>query len=434
MFSRLKIRNLLAAVLIVAPMLALPVAQAQIAVGVSLHVNVAPPVLPVYEQPPLPAPTYIWTPGYWAYGDAGYYWVPGVWVQPPAAGLLWTPGYWGYEGGVYGWHAGYWGPHVGFYGGVNYGFGYGGVGFVGGEWRGGVFAYNSAVANFGTVHVTNVYENRVIVEQNTIVNVNHVSFNGGVGIAVRPTPVEIQAASEHHFEATSEQVQHVNFAAQDRAQLASVNGGRPAMMASANVSAYRAVAQEHVRTQPISANDRSVGRNYNPNIREANQDQRIANGLRSGEMTSGEAARAERTQANIDQQVHDDRMANGGKLTEQERQQINNEQNAASRQIYDEKHNGNTVKPNEVDDREANQQERTAQGLRSGQMTSGEAARTNVNQAKVAQQVHNERTANGGALTSQEKRQANREENKNSKQIYNEKHNGKTKSAEDKER
>ena len=63
--------------------------------------------------------------------------------------FLWTPGYWGYEGGVYGWHAGYWGPHVGFYGGVNYGFGYGGVGFVGGEWRGGVFAYNSAVANFG---------------------------------------------------------------------------------------------------------------------------------------------------------------------------------------------------------------------------------------------------------------------------------------------
>ncbi|MGA9902926.1 MAG: hypothetical protein WBQ39_13390, partial [Terriglobales bacterium] len=106
--------------------------------------------------------------------------------------------------------------------------------------------------------------------------------------------------------------------------------------------------------------------------------------------------------------------------------QINNEQNAASRQIYNEKHNGNTVKPNEVDDREANQQQRTANGLRSGQMTSGEAARTNQNQAMVAQQVHNERTANGGALTQQQKKQVNQEQNKNSKQIYNEKHNNKT--------
>jgi WXXGXW repeat (2 copies) len=426
MSLRSTFRNLFVAALIMLPILSLPMAQAQIGVGVAINIRVAPPVLPVYEQPPIPAAGYLWTPGYWSYGDAGYFWVPGVWAQPPSAGLLWTPGYWGYEGGVYGWHGGYWGPHVGFYGGVNYGFGFGGVGFVGGEWRGGVFAYNSAVANFGGVHITNVYENRTIVTENTVVNVNHVSFNGGVGIQVHASAVEMQAANEHHFEATADQVQHEHFAAQDRAQLASVNQGRPATMASANVNAYHQVAQQHAQSQPISADDRSVGRNYNPNTREANQDQRIANGLRSGQMTSGEAARAERTQSNIDQQVHDDREANGGKLTGGERQQINGEQNAASRQIYDEKHNGNTVKPNEVDDREANQQQRTAEGLRSGQVTSGEAARTNENQAKVAQQVHDERTANGGALTKQEKQQANKEENKNSKQIYKEKHNNKT--------
>jgi hypothetical protein len=327
---------------------------------------------------------------------------------------------------VYGWHGGYWGPHIGFYGGVNYGFGYGGVGFVGGEWRGGVFAYNRAVANFGSVHVTNVYENRTIVVQNTIVNVNHTSFNGGAGIQARPTQMETQWGNEHHFEPTANQVQHQNFAAQDRAQLASVNQGRPATMASSNINAYHQVAQRNAQSQPISSADRSAGRNYNPNTREANQDQRIANGLRSGQMTSGEAARADRTQANIDQQAHNDREANGGRLTGQERQQINGEQNAASRQIYNEKHNGNTVKPNEVDYREANQQQRTANGLRSGQMTSGEAARTNRNQARVAQQVHNERTANGGALTAGQKQQVNREENRNSRQIYNEKHNDNT--------
>lgn len=418
------LRNTLFAASIATPMLMVSATQAH--AGVFISVNFAPPVLPVYAQPPLPAPGYIWTPGYWAYGDAGYYWVPGVWVMPPQAGFLWTPGYWGYVGTAYTWHPGYWGPHVGFYGGVNYGFGYGGVGFFGGEWRGGVFAYNSAVANFGTVRVTNVYVNRTIIEQNTVVNVNRVSYNGGGGIAVRPSPMEMQAANESHFQATSNQMQHENFAAQDRAQLASVNGGRPGTMASSNINSYHQVAQQNMRSQPISAADRDAGSRYNPNAREANQDQRISNGLRSGQMTSGEAAQAERTQSNIDQQVHDDRAANGGKLTGQERQQINGEQNAASRQIYNDNHNGNTVAPNEVDDREANQQQRTANGLRSGQMTSGEAARTNQNQANTAQQVHNERTANGGALTGQERRQANREENKNSKQIYNEKHNNRT--------
>lgn len=424
MTFRSRMRSMLFAVSMVTPVLTLPVTQAH--AGVFVSVNFAPPVLPVYVQPPLPAPGYIWTPGYWAYGDAGYYWVPGVWVHPPSAGLLWTPGYWGFVGGVYAWHPGYWGPHVGFYGGVNYGFGYGGIGFFGGEWRGGVFAYNSTVANFGSVHVTNVYENRTIIEQNTVVNVNHVSFNGAGGIATRPTQMEMQAANENHFQPTANQMQHENFAGQDRSQLASVNGGHPGTVAASNINSYHQVAQQHAQSQPISQADRAAGSHYNPNTREANQDQRIANGLRSGEMTSGEAARAERTQANIDQQVHADRAANGGTLTNQERQQINGEQNAASRQIYDLKHNGNTVTPNEVDNREANQQQRTAEGLRSGQMTSGEASRTNENQANVAQQVHNERTANGGALTQQEKKQVNREENKNSKQIYKEKHNNKT--------
>ena len=421
MSLRSRMRTLL---LVGSTLVILPAAPAHAAVLIS--VNFAPPALPIYEQPPLPAPGFIWTPGYWWYGDAGYYWVPGVWVHPPRIGLLWTPGYWGFAGGVYGWHAGYWGPHVGFYGGVNYGFGYGGVGFFGGEWRGGVFAYNRAVANFGSVAVTNVYEDRAGVERNTVVNASRVSFNGGSGTAARPSPMEMQAEHENHFQPTPNQTQHENFAAQDRSQLASVNHGNPTTAAAANIHSYHQVAQQHVQSQPITAADRSAGTKYHPNEREANQDQRIANGLRSGQMTSGEAARAERTQSSIDQQVHDDRAANGGKLTNQERQQVNREQNAASRQIYREKHNGATVAPNEVNNREANQQQRTANGLRSGQMTSGEAARTNRNQAAVAQQVHNERAANGGALTPQQKRQANRDEDKNSRQIYREKHNGDT--------
>jgi hypothetical protein len=85
-----------------------------------ISITIAPPPLPVYDQPLCPGDSYMWVPGYWAYGEEDYYWVPGVWILAPQPGYLWTPGYWGFEGGHYGYHAGYWGSHIGFYGGVNY--------------------------------------------------------------------------------------------------------------------------------------------------------------------------------------------------------------------------------------------------------------------------------------------------------------------------
>ena len=95
-----------------------------------------PPPLPTdYEQPEAPGDGYLWTPGYWDYATAGYYYVPGAWVAAPFTGALWTPGWWGYAGSGYRWHHGYWGQHVGFYGGVNYGFGYIGYGYQGGYWN-----------------------------------------------------------------------------------------------------------------------------------------------------------------------------------------------------------------------------------------------------------------------------------------------------------
>jgi len=192
-----------------------------------VSIVIAPPVLPVYVQPPLPAPGYIWAPGYWAYGTDDYYWVPGTWVQPPAVGLLWTPGYWGWNNGVYAWNGGYWGPTIGFYGGVNYGFGYGGVGYEGGYWRGGVFSYNRTVNNFGGVNITNVYNKTVIV------NNNRVAFNGGAGgLAARPTLQEQAAMREQHTPATAMQTQHEHTASVTRENFASVNHGAPTVAAT----------------------------------------------------------------------------------------------------------------------------------------------------------------------------------------------------------
>jgi hypothetical protein len=208
--------------------------SAQIAVGIS--VRIGPPALPVYEQPLCPGPGYLWTPGYWAWDDDdGYYWVPGTWVVAPV-GMLWTPGYWGWGGGVYAWHPGYWGPHMGFYGGINYGFGYGGVGFVGGEWRGGAFFYNTAVVRVDTVHVTNVYVNRTVIVNNE----SHVAFNGGAGgVQARPTPQEEAYAREPHQAALASQVQQEHAAHQDRANFASVNHGAPAVAASARPGEFK---------------------------------------------------------------------------------------------------------------------------------------------------------------------------------------------------
>jgi hypothetical protein len=197
--------------------------------GIFISVGIAPPPLPVYVQPPCPGPDLMWTPGYWAYGDDGYYWVPGTWVAAPQPGFLWTPHYWGWEGGHYIFHEGYWGPHIGFYGGVNYGFGYGGIGFAGGEWRGGHFAYNTAVVNVNRTVIHNTYVNTTIVHNTTIVNNNHAAFSGGPGgVQHQPTAEERAAEHEQHTAPTSFQQQHAQTARADKTSYAKNNGGHPA--------------------------------------------------------------------------------------------------------------------------------------------------------------------------------------------------------------
>lgn len=213
---------------------ALPaLASAGIFVGVS--VNLAPPPLPVYVQPPCPEPGYLWTPGYWAWNDGAYYWVPGTWVQPPEVGLLWTPGYWGWDGGMYLWHAGYWGPHVGFYGGVNYGWGYDGAGFVGGYWRGRVFMYNRDAVRVGPRFVTNVYARPVVYHA----AYGHVSFNGGPGgVVAHATHAQMVAAHEHHFAYTALQQRQQRMAFADRSLRADYNHGRPPIAATARPAVF----------------------------------------------------------------------------------------------------------------------------------------------------------------------------------------------------
>jgi hypothetical protein len=289
---------------------AIAIAPAASFAGVFISVGFAPPALPVYTQPLCPGDGFLWNPGYWAYGGAGYYWVPGVWVRPPQVGVLWTPGYWGWGGSAFLFHEGYWGPHVGFYGGINYGFGYGGAGFYGGRWDGGHFAYNTAVVNVNRTVIHNTYVDNVHVNNVSV----HTSFNGGAGgIQARPTAQEANFAHENHIPPTALQQQHVHAAAADRSNFASANHGVP----------------QHAAMPTVGA-------------RSANQQVRIANGVKSGQMTGAETRNVEGREASIHNQAQADRAANGGKLTGQEHQQINQRQNNVSRSIDADKHNAAT--------------------------------------------------------------------------------------------
>ena len=208
-------------------------AFAQIGIGIS--VNFGPPALPVYEQPICPDDGYLWTPGYWAYDDDdGYYWVPGTWVEAPQVGFLWTPGYWGWGGNAFLFHEGYWGPQVGFYGGINYGFGYGGFGYEGGRWEGGHFSYNTYVNHVNTTIIHNTY--------NTTVNVSetHVSYNGGTGgVEARATAQQESYANEHHVGPVAAQTQHVEAARANPELRASANQGKPPIAATAKAGDFK---------------------------------------------------------------------------------------------------------------------------------------------------------------------------------------------------
>ncbi|HJS92587.1 MAG TPA: hypothetical protein VJ738_21645 [Steroidobacteraceae bacterium] len=191
-------------------------------------INQPPPPLPDYGQPPCPGDGYLWVPGYWAY-SGGYYWVPGTWVLPPQVGFLWTPGYWGYAGGAYVWHAGYWGPHVGFYGGVHYGYGYDGDGYRGGRWEGRHFAYNRYVTHVDEHVVRYTYDERV----DRRFDDDRVSYEGGRGGRVAyPTREDLRYEHEEHLPATPSQRAHIEQAERNPAFFARANNGRPPIAAT----------------------------------------------------------------------------------------------------------------------------------------------------------------------------------------------------------
>ena len=165
--------------------------------GVIVKSDTPPPPLPDEDQPALVQDGYLWTPGYWYWRDLRYVWIPGAWASPPQAGFLWTPAYWGRAGAVFIFHPGHWGSTVGFYGGVNYGFGYFGNGYNGGHWIGDSFAYNSAVNHVDPAVAHRTYSESVP-NQGSRGASSYVSTtpSGGGNPTISPHPMVVRAAAK----------------------------------------------------------------------------------------------------------------------------------------------------------------------------------------------------------------------------------------------
>jgi hypothetical protein len=159
--------------------------------------------------------------------------------------------------------------------------------------------------------------------------------------------------------------------------------------------------------------------------RKENQQDRIANGIQSGQLTAGETKNLETKEAGLNKEEHTMRSEDNGHLTAADREKLNHQQNHLSNQIYDDKHNANTAHygNNEVGDRRENQQDRIAQGVKSGQLTPGETAKLENQQQGINREVSGMRQANGGKLTNADKKAVNLQQNTASKNIYNKKHN-----------
>ncbi|MFN7997963.1 MAG: hypothetical protein U0Q18_30365 [Bryobacteraceae bacterium] len=92
----------------------------------------------------------------------------------------------------------------------------------------------------------------------------------------------------------------------------------------------------------LAAGTMAVSNAQTVNERRENQQDRIAQGVKSGQLTPHETAKVERQEGRINRQVRRDRAANGGKLTPAERHKVNRELNHTSREIHRDKHNART--------------------------------------------------------------------------------------------
>ena len=160
--------------------------------------------------------------------------------------------------------------------------------------------------------------------------------------------------------------------------------------------------------------------------RDINQQQRIEQGLQSGQLTTREASKLEGEEARIDKM--ESKALKDGKLSPQEAARINRAQDQASRDIYREKHDAQVGNPNSASSqrmqadvqRNVNQQQRIEQGIKGGSLTNREVGKLEHGQARVNRDEA--RAGRDGHVGPNEQRRVQEAENAQSRRIYRQKH------------
>jgi len=165
--------------------------------------------------------------------------------------------------------------------------------------------------------------------------------------------------------------------------------------------------------------------------RDVNQQQRIEQGLQSGQLSTKEAGSLERQEKHVDNM--EARDLKNGSMSAGEQARLNAAQNKVSSDIYADKHNGVTGNPNSASSqrmqsdvqRNVNQQQRIQNGMDSGSLTNREAGSLERGQARVNGREAN--AAANGHVGAAEQRGIQRSENRQSRRVYRKKHNAVTK-------
>jgi len=179
----------------------------------------------------------------------------------------------------------------------------------------------------------------------------------------------------------------------------------------------------------VSASQADTRRTRDPGVngRQHQQRERIQQGVASGELTRRETGKLAEEQRDIRQLER--AYKSDGTLTGAERRDLQHEQNQASRDIYQQKHDAQdrppaAVRDPGVNERQANQTARIAQGVKSGELTRDEAQdlRTERRDIRDLEQTYK----SDGSLTRDERRDLQQQLNQQSREIYEEKHDDET--------
>lgn len=177
-----------------------------------------------------------------------------------------------------------------------------------------------------------------------------------------------------------------------------------------------------VASTPTTSTSTATGKSING--RKENQQDRIAQGVNSGQLTAAESSSLEKQEAGINKEEHGMREQDNGHLTAQDKATLNSKLNTESKDIYADKHNSATQPPDkgEVNGRLENQQDRIAKGINNDKLNDNQVAHLEKQESGINTEEAGMREQDNGKLTAQDKKTLNKQLNQESHRINRDEH------------